>query len=73
MSSEITVLDGREKVLGFHMLAQYHALKLETKGLRFSRGSVYAHIKRTYGLKGSKKRVLEQFRALLIQKGILRD
>jgi hypothetical protein len=45
----------------FNMLAQKQALKLELKGLKFSRGSVYAHIKRTYGLRGNKERVYTQF------------
>ncbi len=49
----------------YQMLAQRSALKLEILGLRHSSGrSIYAHIKRTYGLKGSKQKVLEQFSAL---------
>ncbi len=45
----------------FNMLAQKQALKLELKGLRNSRGSVYAHVKRVYGLRGNKQSVYTQF------------
>ncbi len=45
----------------FNMLAQKQALKLEMLGMKHSRGSVYAHIKRTYGLRGNKKSVYTQF------------
>jgi hypothetical protein len=45
----------------FNMLAQKSALGLELKGMKMSRGSVYAHIKRTYGLKGNKQSVYTQF------------
>jgi len=45
----------------FNMLAQKAALRLEIKGLKMSRGSVYAHIKRTYGLRGNKQSVYTQF------------
>ena len=45
----------------FNMMAQKQALKLELRGLKMSRGSVYAHIKRTYGLRGNKQSVYTQF------------
>lgn len=45
----------------FNMMAQKSALKLELAGLKMSRGSVYAHIKRTYGLRGNKQSVYTQF------------
>ena len=41
-------------------LMRKSALKLETMGLRFKRGSVYAMCKREYNIKGSKQRVLDQ-------------
>jgi hypothetical protein len=43
----------------------YQALKLETLGLKHSRGSVYALIKKEFILKGSKASVLEQFGKLI--------
>lgn len=45
----------------YNMLAQKSALKLELAGLKHSRGSVYAHIKRVYGLRGNKQSVYTQF------------
>ena len=45
----------------YNMIAQKHALSLEMKGLKHSRGSVYAHIKRVYGLRGNKQSVFTQF------------
>lgn len=45
----------------FNMIAQKSALKLELAGLRHSRGSVYAHIKKAYGLRGNKQSVYTQF------------
>lgn len=52
----------------FNMMAQRSALKLELKGLKMSRGSVYAHIKRTYGLRGNRQSVYTQFCELVEQK-----
>lgn len=44
-----------------HMfLTRRAALELECKGLRHSRGSVYALCKRDYDLKGTRERVLAQ-------------
>ena len=45
----------------FNMLAQKQALRLETLGLKHSKGSVYAHIKKTYHLRGNKQSVYTQF------------
>ena len=52
----------------YRMLAQKHALSLEIKGLKLSRGSIYAMIKKEYNLKGSKVRVYEQFCTLIDRK-----
>jgi hypothetical protein len=62
---------GIEQTTAFNMLAQRSALKLEIKGLKMSKGSVYAHIKKTYNLKGGKQKVLDQFEELLMEQGIL--
>lgn len=45
----------------FNMIAQKSALRLELTGLKHSRGSVYAHVKRVYGLRGNKQSVYTQF------------
>lgn len=67
----MSTLDTPDAVQAYHMLVQYHALKLEIMGMKHSSGrSVYAHIKRTYNLKGSKQSVLDQFNDILKEKGI---
>ncbi len=43
------------------MIAQKHALNLERKGLKHSGGSVYARIKKHYGLRGNRESVYTQF------------
>lgn len=45
----------------YTMLAQRSALRLELAGMKHSRGSVYAHIKRTYNIRGNKQSVYTQF------------
>lgn len=45
----------------FRMVSMKHALALEMKGLRHSRGSVYAAIKREFGLRGNRESVFTQF------------
>ena len=52
----------------FQTLAQRAALKLEMKGLKNSRGSVYAHIKRQYGFKGNKAKVLALLDAYIAER-----
>lgn len=65
-----TVIDTPEGIRAWHLLSQRSALRLEIMGLRHSRGSVSAHLKKTYGFKGNKQKVLEQFEAMLIKEGI---
>jgi len=56
----------------FQKLAQYHACKLQLLGMRHSSGrSIIAHVKKTYGLKGSNESVVEQFKQMLISEGII--
>jgi len=59
------MLNTPEQIEGFRLLTMYHALKLETLGLKHSRGSVYALIKKEFHLKGNKVSVLEQFGKLI--------
>lgn len=59
------VLSGPVQTEAGQFLQQKAALKLEVLGMRHSSGrSVYAHIKRVYGLKGNRKQVLAQMEAL---------
>jgi hypothetical protein len=68
----MTVIDTPEGINAYHLLAQRGALKLEIRGMHHSSGrSISAHLKRTYGFKGNKQSVLEQFEAMLREKGIL--
>lgn len=68
-----TIIDTPEGIAAFGHLQLYYALGLEVKGLKFSRGSVYALVKRTYGFKGNKQRVHDQLKAHLIEIGVLKD
>ena len=61
----MTTLTDKDQINLYHMMSQRTALKLELKGLKHSRGSVYAHIKRTYGLRGNKQSVYTQFCELI--------
>jgi hypothetical protein len=59
------MLDNATDIKRFHMLAQVHALRLEAIGLKHSRGSVLAHVKRTYGLKGNRQAVIIGLQGLI--------
>ena len=61
------VLDHPAQIEGFRLCTLRAALKLEIKGLRHSRGSVYAAIKKQFGFRGSKERVLEQLSTYIEQ------
>ena len=59
------VLDTTQDILRFHMLTQLHAIRLEGLGIRHSKGSVLAHVKRSYNLKGNRASVINQLDALI--------
>lgn len=64
-------LDTPEKIQMARYLTMRSGLKLEIQGLRLSRGvNCYKMIKDTFGLKGSKQKVLEQFEQLLTEAGV---
>ena len=58
------VLTGNE-IPRFQQLATLYALKLECLGMKHSRGSVYAKVKRDYNLKGTKQSVYDQLKSIL--------
>jgi hypothetical protein len=66
------MIDTPEGIAAYRMLALRSMLKLEILGMKHSRGSAYATIKRVFNLKGNKQRVLDQYETLLREKGILR-
>ena len=64
-------LDTPEQIEMAKYLTMRSGLKLEIQGLRLSRGiSCYKMVKNTFGLKGSKQKVLEQFEQLLTEAGV---
>lgn len=62
------VIDTPSGIEVFQLLRLKAALKLEMLGMKYSRGSVYAYIKRTYGLKGNKQKVYDNFIKLIEEK-----
>ena len=60
------ILDTPEQIEAFRQRSLLRGLKLETMGLRLSRGrSCYAIVKEEFGLKGSKEKVYQQLKSLL--------
>ena len=60
-----------ELIAGYRLLMLASALKLETKGIYPIKGcSAYAQIKKEFGLRGNKQKVLDQFNSLLVEAGI---
>ena len=57
------MITGEENIALWRLLTMKAALKLEVAGMRHSQGSVYALVKREFGFKGNKARVLEQLTA----------
>jgi hypothetical protein len=56
------MITGKENIAVARMISLKGALKLETLGMRMSRGrSVYSIVKAEFGLKGSKQKVYDQF------------
>ena len=60
----MTITDPKD-IRRFHMMTQLQALKLEEIGLKHSRGSVLAHVKRTYGWKGTRRSVMLRLQQLI--------
>ena len=62
----MSILTTPEQIARFHFAAQRTALRLEIAGMRHSSGrSVYAHVKRIYGLRGTRANVLGQMEHML--------
>lgn len=60
-----TVIAGPKQTHMFRILQIKHGLKLELTGIRISRhGSLFAMVKREFGLKGSKQKIHDQFMKL---------
>lgn len=72
MSDEMVIVDTPDGIKAYRMLVLRSALKLEILGMKHSRGSAYATIKREFNLKGNRERVLLQYEGILREKGILK-
>ena len=64
----MTVLDKPEQIEMFRYKTLLKGLRLETLGMKMSRGqSCYNIIKQEFDLKGSKQKVYDQFKLMLEQ------
>lgn len=54
------VIQKAKEIPPYQLMQWKHALHLEVMGMKNSRGSVYAHVKKVLGLRGNKKHVSEQ-------------
>jgi hypothetical protein len=61
------IIEGKENMLEFRLMLLHSALEFEVKtGMRMSRGpSAYSIVKKEYGFRGNKQRVLDQFEEFL--------
>jgi uncharacterized protein (DUF1786 family) len=65
------VLDTPTQIEAFRLRTLLKGLKLETMGMKMSRGaSCYQIVKEDFGFKGSKEKVYEQFKQLLNKEGL---
>jgi len=73
MPSGGVIFEGPDEVEVFRRIALLGALRLETYlNMRMSRGrTAYSIAKSEFGLRGSKKRVLAQYEALLVEWGMI--
>jgi hypothetical protein len=72
MNDRTLVFDTPEKIAGVRLLTLRSAFKLELVGIKVYRNvSIYALIKREFGLKGNKQSVFDQFTDILCERGIL--
>lgn len=66
------ILDKPEQISAYRLITMYHGLKAEVKGFRMtSRVNVFALVKKEFGLKGTKVKVLAEFKAMLQEAGVL--
>lgn len=59
------VITGKDSVALFRLMSLEKMLKLELMGLKHSRGSVSAVVKKEFNLKGDKQKVYEQFQEIV--------
>jgi hypothetical protein len=66
----MVMLTTPEQIAGFRMLTLLAGLKLEVLGMRKSGRSCYQIIKQEFGLKGTRRQVLDAYQELLYKRGL---
>jgi len=59
------MIDTKEGIELYRLLALKYRLKMELSGMKFRDGSTYAMVKKEFGLKGNKQKVYDQFCAII--------
>lgn len=70
MSNELIVITGKENIHKARLIALWHRLKLEIKGLKFRGQSTPTILKREFGFGGNNASVKAQFKQHLDSIGI---
>lgn len=65
------ILDQPHQISAYRLITMYYGLKAEVQGFRMTRINVFALVKREFGLKGTKVKVLAEFKAMLQESGVL--
>lgn len=69
MADKSIIIDTPDGIQYARMCALKGALSLECKGMKLSRGrSAYAIVKREFGFRGNKQRVLEQLQEAILKR-----
>jgi hypothetical protein len=64
--NEVTGLTDRDQIIKYRLKVLLSGLKLELNGMSMTRGrSCYAIIKKEFGLKGNRQKVLAQFEKII--------
>lgn len=71
----MTIVDTPEGIEAFRLLSIRGRLDLEMKGLKFrplpGHGSTHSYVKNTWGFKGNRQSVYDQYIIMLVEKGVL--
>jgi hypothetical protein len=71
-NNESISLDQPWQIQAYRLITMYQGLKAEVKGFRLtSKVNCFALVKREFGLRGTKVKVLAEFKALLQEHGVL--
>ena len=71
-TSESLTLDQPWQIQAYRLITMYQGLKAEVRGFRLtSKVNCFALVKREFGLRGPKIKVLAEFKALLQEHGVL--